>query len=143
MSTTLQPHQLRVVDEREKLNTMLDALMEFFEKETFKTLSPEDKQLLSLQSSYMSGYLEILDRRITAFGGKKKYTCHKQVMAQPMTRQAYCDLRNWPVPKDENPTDEGYFVEYSEGPPNVPGYPTYVSWSPKGVFEAGYSETKL
>lgn len=72
----------------------------------------------------------------------KKYTCHKQVLAKPMTRQAYCDFRNWSVPKDENPADEGYLVEYLDGgPPNMPGFVNYVSWSPKAVFEAGYAET--
>lgn len=66
----------------------------------------------------------------------------KLINAQPMTRQAYNDLRGWTVPDDENPADAGYLVEYLDGgSPNVPGYAGYVSWSPKEVFEQAYRPT--
>lgn len=66
----------------------------------------------------------------------------KLINAQPMTRQAYNDLRGWVVPADENPADEGYLVEYLDGgAANVPGYAGYVSWSPKEVFERAYRPT--
>ena len=71
--------------------------------------------------------------------GFKRYVGTKQVNAQPMTRQEYSDLRGWVVPADENPDDEGYLVEYTDGQrPNVKGFEGYVSWSPKDVFERAY-----
>lgn len=69
------------------------------------------------------------------------YTCRKQVRARPMSRQAYNDLRNWALPKDENGEDEGYLVEYLDGGQrNHPDFEGYISWSPKDVFERGYSQ---
>jgi hypothetical protein len=66
----------------------------------------------------------------------------KIINAQPMTRLAYCTLRGWTVPADENPSDDGYLVEYEpDGKTNVPGYAGYVSWSPKAVFERAYRRT--
>lgn len=63
----------------------------------------------------------------------------KLIHASPMTRAQYNRLRGWEVPSDENPTDEGFLVEYLDGGKgNVPGYKGYVSWSPKGVFERAY-----
>lgn len=67
----------------------------------------------------------------------------KVINAQPMTRQAYNDLRGWTVPADEEPSDEGYLVEYMDGgTPNMPGFDGYVSWSPKAQFEAAYVEMR-
>lgn len=63
----------------------------------------------------------------------------KQVSATPMNRAAYNELRGWTVPADENPTDEGYLVEYLDGgKPNHPGFAGYISWSPKEQFENAY-----
>lgn len=59
-----------------------------------------------------------------------KYIGIKKIEAEPMTRGEYNDFRGWGIPKDENPSDEGYIVKYSDG---------YVSWSPKEVFEKAYS----
>lgn len=71
----------------------------------------------------------------------KVYQGTKKVNAQPMTRGEYNKLRGWDVPKDENPDDEGYLVEYLDGgKANVPGYDGYVSWSPRDVFERAYLE---
>jgi hypothetical protein len=68
-----------------------------------------------------------------------RFIGNKEILAVPMTRAAYNELRGWNVPKDENPADEGYLVEYIDGgPPNVEGYAGYVSWSPKSVFEKAY-----
>jgi len=73
----------------------------------------------------------------------KTYIGTKIINAQPMTRQAYNDLRGWAVPEDENPSDAGYLVEYLDGgAANVPGYAGYVSWSPEGVFEKAYRKTE-
>lgn len=69
----------------------------------------------------------------------QKYIGTKTINAKPMTRGEYNALRGWDVPKDENPTDDGYLVEYTDSPTaNVQGFSGYVSWSPKEVFERGY-----
>lgn len=74
---------------------------------------------------------------------RKRYTCHKQVFAKPMNRRDYNTLRGWFLPSDENPADDGYLVEYTDGgAPNQTGFDNYISWSPKDVFEAGYKETQ-
>ena len=46
-----------------------------------------------------------------------------------MTRGDYNIFRGWKIPENENPADEGYLVEYSDG---------YISWSPKKQFEEAY-----
>lgn len=69
----------------------------------------------------------------------QKYIGTKTINAKPMTRQEYNDLRGWTVPADENPADEGYLVEYTDGgQANHPDYDGYISWSPKEVFERAY-----
>lgn len=71
----------------------------------------------------------------------KRYVCHKEVFAKPMNRKEYNDLRGWVVPEYEDPTDEGYLVEYIDGgASNHPDFAGYISWSPKAVFERGYVE---
>lgn len=67
------------------------------------------------------------------------YVGTKVVRAVPMDRQLYNDLRGWIVPQDENPSDEGYLVEYVDGgKTNVEGFTGYISWSPRDVFERAY-----
>jgi hypothetical protein len=63
----------------------------------------------------------------------KKYQCHKQVHARPMTRLKYNQSRGWELPEDEDGDDEGYRVVYDLGTDME-----YISWSPKFIFEAGY-----
>lgn len=70
----------------------------------------------------------------------KKYYGTKVILAEQMDRKQYNDLRNWEVPEDENPNDDGYLVCYLGQPSNVEGYEGYVSWSPKEVFEQTYKE---
>jgi hypothetical protein len=65
------------------------------------------------------------------------FNCHKQVYALPMSRGIYNDVRGWDVPFDENTEDEGYLVVYNCGTEDE-----YVSWSPKHVFDDGYTEYK-
>ena len=68
-----------------------------------------------------------------------RYIGTKALNAKPMTRLAYNDLRGWEVPADENPADDGYLVEYSDGgKANHPNFAGYISWSPKDVFERAY-----
>lgn len=59
----------------------------------------------------------------------KKYIGTKLIEAEPMTRGEYNEYRGWTTPADENPADEGYLVRYSD---------SYVSWSPKEVFDKAY-----
>lgn len=73
----------------------------------------------------------------------KQHTGTKVVNATPMTRQEYNDLRGWQVPDDENPLDEGYLVEYTDGGErNTTTYDGYISWSPKNIFEKSYSPSE-
>ena len=45
----------------------------------------------------------------------KMFLGTKLVNMKPMTRQEYNDFRGWDLPADENPTDDGYLVEYIDG----------------------------
>jgi hypothetical protein len=70
------------------------------------------------------------------------YIGTKIINAMPMTRASYNALRGWTVPTGENPFDEGYLVEYTDGgKPNHQDFAGYVSWSPKAQFEGAYRET--
>lgn len=67
------------------------------------------------------------------------YIGTKIIKASPMTRGAYNDYRGWTIPADENPAEEGYLVEYTDGGlPNHSQHAGYISWSPKDVFEKAY-----
>jgi hypothetical protein len=69
----------------------------------------------------------------------KLYIGTKLLNGTPMNRADYVTLRGWELPADEDGTDEGYLVEYTDGgKANVEGYNGYVSWSPKEVFEPVY-----
>ena len=73
----------------------------------------------------------------------KKYKCHKVVKAIEMTRAEYNIYRGWELPENECGDDEGYLVEYIDSPSkNHNNHDGYISWSPKEVFESGYSELK-
>lgn len=61
----------------------------------------------------------------------KTYIGTKIINAEPMSRGKYNKHRGWDIPKDENPNDEGYLVQYDN---------EYISWSPKDVFEGAYRE---
>lgn len=60
------------------------------------------------------------------------YIGTKMIKAKTMTRGNYNILRNWIIPSNENPLDEGYLVEYEDG---------YKSWSPKKTFESAYRKS--
>lgn len=73
--------------------------------------------------------------------GGQTFVGQKAVHAVPMFRGPYNELRGWAIPKDEDPDELGYLVEYVDGgKPNVEGFTGYVSWSPKDVFDAAYGE---
>lgn len=58
-----------------------------------------------------------------------KYMGFKLIDAKPMSLGDYNLFRGWTIPADEDPLREGYLVEYPD---------SYVSWSPKEVFESSY-----
>lgn len=139
----LLPHQERVVTEARELQTKLEKLIGFGETRDFEALPEQEQSLLTEQSEVMHAYLEILQHRIAGFKGFKVYTCHKQVLAKPMTRSEYNALRGWQLPSNEDGGDPGYLVEYLDGgQSNHPAFDGYISWSPQDVFERGYSENQ-
>lgn len=62
----------------------------------------------------------------------KQYIGTKLIEAKEMNRGDYNVYRGWTTPENENPTDDGYLVKYSDG---------YESWSPKKQFEEAYRES--
>lgn len=70
----------------------------------------------------------------------KLFQCHKRVLAKSMNRLEYNNYRGWNPPAGEDGADEGYLVEYLDGgKPNHPNHSGYISWSPRDVFERGYT----
>lgn len=69
----------------------------------------------------------------------RNYIGTKSLLAFPMTKGDYCKLRNWNLPNNEEPGEEGYLIEYPDSLSNHPDFRGYISWSPKAVFEAAYN----
>ena len=66
----MQPHQLRVVQEKAELDTKIDSLASFTKLDLFKTGVAEDEKLRMLrQLAIMQAYSQVLGERIAAFGG--------------------------------------------------------------------------
>lgn len=63
----LQPHEQRVVDERNELNEKITKLHDFFKNPIFQKLPEEDKNLLNEQSEIMMNYSDVLLKRINRF----------------------------------------------------------------------------
>lgn len=67
------------------------------------------------------------------------YIGTKIVKLTPMTRSEYNAYRGWDIPANEDGTDEGYLVEYTDGGrPNDERHEGYISWSPKAQADAAY-----
>lgn len=66
------------------------------------------------------------------------YIGTKMVLATPMTRGEYNKYREWLLPINEDASDEGYLVEYQDGPMNHDAHDGYISWSPKRQFDEAY-----
>lgn len=65
----------------------------------------------------------------------RKFKCHKEVDAMPMTRGEYNQVRGWEIPENENQNDTGMLVVYNKGTVDE-----YVSWSPWQIFADGYAK---
>ena len=69
----MQPHEERVIAEKRELDEKLAKLKDFCFTPgltTFSRLSPEDRDLLEDQFTYMQKYSEILGKRIARFEGQ-------------------------------------------------------------------------
>ena len=67
MTTPLQPHQQRVVDEHRDLAEKLNKLRAFFDTPIFLGLAEAEQSRLRNQARFMDGYAAILEERIVAF----------------------------------------------------------------------------
>lgn len=67
MIKELQPHEQRVVAEKDELKIKLDALIEFLQKGQPKFIDDKNWQLLSEQADAMNHYYTILISRIELF----------------------------------------------------------------------------
>jgi hypothetical protein len=63
----LQPHEQRVVDERNELIEKITKLHAFFKTEIFNNLPEKDQNLLEEQVQIMMNYSDILLKRINRF----------------------------------------------------------------------------
>ena len=67
------------------------------------------------------------------------YIGTKSLSAVAMTRGEYNEYRGWEIPSDEDPSEQGYLVEYADsGKPNDERHKGYISWSPACVFKDSY-----
>lgn len=79
----------------------------------------------------------LLALALTAFIGTKS------VLSTTMTRGEYNEYRGWTIPENEDPTEQGYLVEYVDGgKPNDDRHKGYISWSPRDVFEQSYHQAQ-
>ena len=64
---SLQPHQQRVVTEKDELDEKIVKLNAFLNGSFFSTLDSSEQEHLKLQAHYMSEYSDVLGARIAAF----------------------------------------------------------------------------
>lgn len=63
----MQPHEQRVVDEKNELGEKLKKLLVFLQTDFYKTLPEKEQELLYFQSQVMEDYYEVLQQRIELF----------------------------------------------------------------------------
>jgi len=63
----MQPHQERVVKEKEELDDKLSKLRLFFTHDIFKKLDEDEQDRLKRQEDAMNKYSDVLAERIAAF----------------------------------------------------------------------------
>lgn len=72
------------------------------------------------------------------------YIGTKEVRAKEMTRGKFVEYTNGTGFREgESTEDEGYLVEYQDSPnSNHADHENYISWSPKDVFDIGYTQIR-
>ena len=65
----MQPHQQRVVTEKDELDGKLTKLRAFFDTKIFAGLDEAEKERLQRQAGHMDSYSQVLGERIAAFNG--------------------------------------------------------------------------
>jgi hypothetical protein len=63
----MQPHQQRVVSEKQELDERLGKLLAFFQSPIFTGLAEAEQSRLRNQARFMDGYSAVLGERIAAF----------------------------------------------------------------------------
>jgi hypothetical protein len=63
----MQPHEQRVVTERDELQSKLSKLNDFMRGDVFGNLPEPDRILLTVQQGQMFSYLQTLQMRIERF----------------------------------------------------------------------------
>lgn len=63
----LQPHQQRVVQEKQELDEKITKLSAFVVSQVFDTVDPDERERLRQQVNVMVDYSRILGARIKAF----------------------------------------------------------------------------
>jgi hypothetical protein len=63
----MQPHQQRVVDEKNELDSKLAKLNSFIGGEIFHSLPAEERIRLAKQAGIMKDYSDVLSERISVF----------------------------------------------------------------------------
>lgn len=67
---SIQPHEQRVIDEKNQLKDRLDKLIDFLQKGKPVFINDKNWQLLNEQADAMNHYYTILITRIDLFGGE-------------------------------------------------------------------------
>ena len=70
----MQPHQERVVTERDELNEKRIKLISFIETATFDGLNGAEKDRLRRQAAIMTEYYTVLGERINSFTDDSKFS---------------------------------------------------------------------
>ena len=69
------------------------------------------------------------------------YMGTKSVLATPMSRAEYYDYRGWEILENEDPDEQVYLVEYTDGgKANDERHSGYITMSPKEVFDNAYRQ---
>lgn len=63
----MEDWQKRVVEERDGLAARIGRLQQFMQRDTFSTVSAEDRRLLQAQYGLMVAYEHVLNKRIARF----------------------------------------------------------------------------
>lgn len=63
----MQPHQQRVITEKDELDAKRDRLRAFFGTDLYRELDPAEQSRLNRQLEAMTLYSNVLEERITAF----------------------------------------------------------------------------